>query len=130
MAANITVTVDNQLLDALVGNVSYSVTTPIKMRLMTANGTSSSAGTEVTGGSYSSQTITFSSAGSISASTIQNNATVTFTGMPVATVTGIELWDSAGTPKRLAWGALTTNRTTASGDTLQFAVNSVIVSLI
>jgi hypothetical protein len=129
MAANITTTISNQLLDAMVGNASYTVTTPIKLRLMTANGTNAAAGTEVTGGSYVSQNITFSSAGSITTETLQNNVAVSFT-MPATTVTGIELWDSAGTPKRLAWGALTTNRTTASGDTLQFAINSIVVSLV
>lgn len=130
MAANITVTVDNQLLDALVGNASYSVTTPIKLRLMTANGSNAAAGTEVTGGSYASQTITFSSAGSVATQTLQNNAAISFASMPVATVVGIELWDSAGSPKRLAWGPLGTNRTTASGDTLQFAINSIVLSLV
>lgn len=129
MAANIVATISNQLLDSLVGNASYTVTTPIKLRLMTANGTNAAAGTEVTGGSYASQNITFSSAGSITTETLQNNVAVSFT-MPATTVTGIELWDSAGTPKRLAWGALTTNRTTASGDTLQFAINSIVVSLV
>jgi hypothetical protein len=130
MAANIVTTISNQLLDSLVGNASYTVTTPIKLRLMTVNGTNTSAGTEVTGGSYASQNITFSSAGSILTETLQNNAAISFASMPATTVTGIELWDSSGTPKRLAWGPLTTNRTTASGDTLQFAINSIVVSLV
>lgn len=126
MADNLPDTIENQLLDALVGNAAYTVTTPIKLRLMTANGSDSSNGTEVTGGSYASQTITF---GAASGGTITNDATINFTNMPAATVVGIELWDSNGTPKRLAYGALSANKTTAAGDTLQFAISSISLSL-
>lgn len=126
MADNLPDTIENQLLDALVGTAAYTVTTPIKLALMTANGTDSSAGTEVTGGSYARQTITFGSAAS---GQIANSAEINFTGMPAATVVGIEIYDSAGTPKRLAYGALTANKTTASGDTLQFAASSITLSL-
>ena len=50
MADNLPDTIENQLLDALVGTSTYSVTGTIKLRLMTANGSDASAGTEVTGG--------------------------------------------------------------------------------
>lgn len=126
MADNLPDTIENALLDALVGTSSYSVTTPCKLALMTSNGSDSSAGTEVTGGSYSRQTIAFDAAASGS---ISNNAVINFTGMPVATVTGIEIYDSAGTPKRLAYGSLSSNKTTASGDTLQFAIGAITLSL-
>lgn len=126
MADNLPNTIENQLLDALVGTASYTVTTPIQLALMTANGSDSAAGTEVSGGSYARQTIAFSSA---SGGQIANNAVINFTGMPAATVVGIEIYDSAGTPKRLAYGALTANKTTASGDTLQFASSSITLSL-
>lgn len=126
MADNLPNTIENQLLDALVGTASYTVTTPIQLALMTANGSDSAAGTEVSGGSYARQTIAF---GSASGGQIANNAVINFTGMPAATVVGIEIYDSAGTPKRLAYGALTANKTTASGDTLQFASSSITLSL-
>lgn len=126
MADNLPNTIENQLLDALVGTDTYSVTTPIKLALMTANGNDGTPGTEVTGGSYARQTIAF---GAASSGQIANNAEINFTGMPAATVVGIEIYDSAGTPKRLAYGALTANKTTASGDTLQFGASSITLSL-
>lgn len=126
MADNLPDTIENQLLDALVGTSSYSMTTPAKLALMTSNGNDSTPGTEVAGGSYARQTIAFDAA---SGGSIANNAVINFTGMPVATVVGIEIYDSAGTPKRLAYGALTANKTTASGDTLQFAIGSITLSL-
>jgi len=126
MADNLPDQIENQLLDALVGAASYTVTTPIKLALVTANGSDSAAGTEVTGGSYARQTIAWTAA---SSGEIHNSAVINFTDMPAATVVGIEVYDSAGTPKRLAYGALTSSKTTASGDTLQFAISSISLTL-
>ena len=126
MADNLPNTIENQLLDALVGTASYTMTTPCKLALMTSNGNDSTPGTEVTGGSYARQTIAFDAA---SSGSISNNATINFTGMPAATVVGIEIYDNAGTPKRLAYGALTANKTTASGDTIQFGAGNITLSL-
>jgi hypothetical protein len=117
----------NNILDASLGTASFTATTaPIKVRLMTANGSATAAGTEVTGGSYASQTATFASAASGSAA---SNATVNFTNMPAVTVVGVELWDSAGTPLRKWFGALTANKTLNSGDTFSIASGSLVASL-
>jgi len=126
VADNLPDTIENQLLDALVGTASYTVTTPIKLALVTANGSDSAAGTEVTGGSYARQTIAFDAA---SGGSIDNNAAISFTGMPACTVVGIEIYDSAGSPKRLAYGPLTASRTVTSGDTVQFASSAITLSL-
>lgn len=126
MADNLPNTIENQILDAIVGTAAYSVTTPCKLALMTSNGNDSTPGTEVTGGSYSRQTITFNAASSGSTA---NAATIDFTGMPACTVVGVEIYDSAGTPKRLWYGALTASKTVASGDTLQFGAGNITLSL-
>ena len=126
MADNLPDIIENQLLDALVGTAAYTVTGPIKLALVTANGNDASAGTEVTGGSYARQTITFGAAASGS---ISNSASISFTGMPAVTVVGIEIYDSAGSPKRLAYGALTSSRTVTAGDTVQFASSAITLSL-
>ena len=126
MADNLTNTAENKMLDALVGTASYSANTPIKLALVTANGSDATAGTEVSGGSYARQNITF---GAASGGSISNDAVETFTGMPTCTVVGIELWDSAGTPERLAYGSLTTSKSLTSGDTLEFSIGSITLSL-
>ena len=126
MADNLPNTIENELLDALVGTSTYSITGATKLRLMTANGDDASAGTEVTGGSYTPQTIAFTSAAS---GAIENNASISFTGMPACTVVGIEIYDSAGTAKRLLYGALTTSRTVTAGDTVQFASGAIDITL-
>lgn len=126
MADNLPNVIENQLLDALVGTTAYTMTGPVKLALVTTNGDDATAGTEVTGGSYARQTITFSAA---SSGQIANNASISFTGMPAVTVVGIELYDSAVTPKRLAYGALTASRTITAGDTVQFASSAITLSL-
>lgn len=117
----------NALLAASVAGSAYTVpTAPIKCRLTTANGSATSAGTEVTGGSYASQTATFAAA---SAGAIATNAALTYTSMPAVTVVGVELWDSAGTPVRRWYGALSASKTTNAGDTFSIASGSLTASL-
>jgi len=126
VADNLTNTAENKMLDALVGTAAYSAATPIKLALVTAGGSDSAAGTEVSGGSYARQTIAFSAA---SSGSISNSGTITFTDMPTCTVTGIELWDSAGTPVRLAYGDLSASKALVSGDTLQFSASAITLTL-
>lgn len=117
----------NRLLDAAFSTADYTgATTGSKLRLATTTGTDASAGTEVTGGSYvaGGQAMTMSAA---SARSCSNTGALSFTGMPAVTVNGVDIYNS-GSTQRKAYGALTTPRTTASGDTLSFAAGSVVAS--
>jgi hypothetical protein len=117
----------NNIIDASLATTTFVASTgPIKCRLMSANGSATSAGTEVTGGSYASQTATFASASTGSAAT---SGALTYTVMPAVTVTGVELWDSAGTPLRKWWGALTASKTLNSGDTFTIASGALTAAL-
>ena len=126
MADNLPDAIENALLDALVGTAAWTVTTPIMLRLYTVAGDDASEGTEVVGGTYTRQQIAFNAA---SGGQISNNAVINFTLMPACTVVAVELWSSDGTPKRLAYGTLGSNKTVAAGDTLQFAQSSIVLSL-
>lgn len=126
MAGNITDTFENRMLDWSVGNSTTAPTAPLKCRLMTANGSDASAGTEVTGGSYASQTATFSASSSGSTS---NSADLVFNGMPACTVVGVEVWDSAGSPVRIWYGALTASKAVNSGDTFKITAGQLQLSL-
>lgn len=115
----------NRLLDAAFTTADYAGgTTGSQLRLVTATGTDAAAGTLVTGGSYAHQAMAMAAAASRSCS---NTGTVSFTGMPAVTVTGVEIYHSGATVRK-AYGALTTSRTTAAGDTLSFAAGSVVAS--
>ncbi len=118
---------ENNLLNGWLGIAAYTaVTGAMKLALATATGTATAAGTEVTGGSYARQTIAFSAP---SAGATSNSGAITFTGMPAATVTGIDIYDSAGTPIRRAFAALTASKTTQAGDSISFAAAAITASL-
>lgn len=119
------------IVDASVGTASFVATvTPLRCRIMTANGSATANGTELaSGGSYVAGTgmspATFGSASTTTGQAV-SNAALTQTGMPTAaTLAGIELWDSAGTPKRKWWGALTASKSTNAGDTFTVPAGSL-----
>jgi hypothetical protein len=123
----------NGILDASTDQAGAAVrlaTAPIRCRFMTANGSATAAGTELTsGGSYVAATGILMPFGAASAGVSGNSGTASQTNMPAATIVGIEIWDSAGTPLRKWWGALSANKTTVLGDTLSFAANAVQLQL-
>jgi hypothetical protein len=127
--ANIDQTEATALLKATLNNTAY--TTPgatIYLALDTvAPSSSSTFGTEVTGGSYARPAVAFSTA---SAGSTSNSGIVSFTSMPVATVVSVEIFNaSTGTVRRLWYGNLTASKTTAAGDTLSFAVGAITATL-
>lgn len=127
MSGNLTDTEENRLLDAVLGTASYTApTSPLKLRLMTAAGSDSVAGTEVSGGSYAGQTVAF---GAASAGAASNSGTVTFTNMPTCTVVGIEIWDSAGSPRRLWYGPLSASRSFVLGDSFAVSAGQLTIGL-
>ena len=126
MADALSNTAENRALDWLMGNSTTAPTTPLKIALVTANGDDTTAGTEVTGGSYARQTLTV---GAASGGATSNSADLSFTGMPACTVVGVEVWDSAGTPVRLWYGALTASRTVAAGDEVRLVAGALSLSL-
>lgn len=131
MSNNLDQTLANAILTALTGGTALSITAPVKLRLMGTNGSATANGTEITaGGGYTAggQT-TASTWGASSGGSITNSAAaITWTNMPAATIVGVELWDSAATPKRIAWSTIT-SRTTVAGDTLTFATSSLSLTL-
>lgn len=127
MSGNLTDAAELLVLDWVNGvGTPTRPTAPLKVRLMTANGSDSAAGTEVAGGSYTAQSVTL---GAASAGAATNTADVTFTGMPAVTVVGLEVWDSAGSPVRLWYGPLTASKTTNAGDTFVVPAGSLTMSL-
>jgi hypothetical protein len=123
---NLSNTAENRCLDFINGLTPTAPTTPLKVALVTAAGDDATAGTEVTGGSYSRQTLTV---GAASGGATTNSADLSFTGMPACTVVGWEIWDSAGTPVRLWYGPLDTNRTLAAGDEYRINAGSLSLSI-
>lgn len=115
-----------RLQNAHLGLAAYTApTTPIMQRLYTVTGSAAATGTQVTGGSYTPQSLTAAFPAGSTNGSITTTGAVSYTGMPAATVTAVEWWDSNGTPRRAAWGALTASKTTGAGDTLTFAAGAL-----
>lgn len=127
----------NSVLDALFDETGAAVrltTGPFKVRIMTANGSATANGTELTsGGSYVAGTGIALAATDMDAAATgskDNGNAISQTNMPAsASLNGIEIWDSAGTPKRVWWGALTgAPKSTSAGDTFSIAAGSLVCS--
>jgi len=115
---------------------SYTVpVAPLMLRLMSAMGAdNATAGTEVAnagGSAYTPQSLASAWTTTTSAATPNTTsvAAVTFTNMPAITTVGVEVWDSAGSPRRTQFGTLTTSKTTALGDSLAFAAAALVSTL-
>jgi hypothetical protein len=109
--------------------------------LLTATPTDSTAGTEVTGGSYARQPIVTSlanmagtqSAGSTVASsgtggTTSNNAVLTYTNMPASTLTSFGIYDAVTAGNLLEFAALTGQPIAiAAAATVTFAAGALTI---
>ena len=126
MADNLTATAENRALDWLFGTATTAPTLPLKVALVTANGSDSAAGTEVAGGSYVRKNLTVAAAVS---GTTSNSADLVWTGMPAGTFVGAEVWDSAGSPVRLWYGPLAASRTLLAGDELKILAGQLTFAL-
>lgn len=118
------------LLDWLMTAGAATRPTAWYLALFTAAPSDSGGGTEVSTGGYARQTIAFAAATS-GAGTTDNTGLVSFTasGANYGTVTHIGIFD-ASTSGNLLWhGAMTASRTINDGDTLEFAIGAVDLTM-
>jgi len=118
------------LLDWLMTNGTATRPTAWYVGLFTAAPSDAGGGTEVSTGGYARQSVTFDAASSPGGTT-SNSGAVTFTasGADYGTVTHIGIFD-ASTSGNLLWhGALTASKTVADGDTLEFSVGNIDLTL-
>jgi hypothetical protein len=117
------------------GSAPTALNATSRLRIYTAIGNATTEGTQVaTGGGYTGGNTATSgvalSWAAASAGSQATNAVASITNYPRAeTVVAVEVWDGAGTPKRVEYGALASNKTMASGDTLSFASGAITSAL-
>lgn len=129
MADNLTDVAEARVLNWLTGNTTVAPTMPLMLRLMTANGSDAAAGTEVTnsgGSAYTPQSVAVGAA--TGTTTATNTADVVFANMPTATIVGVEIWDSAGSPVRWWWGPATAPKATNLGDPLKVLAGALVLT--
>lgn len=126
MADSLSNTAENRALDWLMGSSTTAPTLPLQVALVTAAGDDATAGTEVTGGSYTRKTVTVAAA---SGGSVSSSADLVWTGMPAGTIVGWEIWDSAGTPVRWWYGPLDASKTLALNDEFKVAAGGLTLSI-
>lgn len=114
------------------GGSAFIITPPYHLRLMSAQGSNTVNGTELTttggytaGGSTLGATFCAAPSGGIQSNSNAVSWTATGTW---ATVNAIEIWDTAGTPLRWLQGSITAITGVVNGDTVQFAVGSITLN--
>lgn len=112
--------------DQLCVTARTAPTSPMKLAQCTVAPSASTAGTEL--GSTTRPTITFGGA-SGTPPVSANSASCTATAGANGTVVGVDIYDSAGTPVRKAFGQLGTSRAVVINDLLVYAIGGVTVSI-
>lgn len=119
------------LLDWLMTTGTATRPTAWYVALYTAAPSDSGGGTEVSTGGYARQSVTFAAATSPGGTT-SNTGTVSFTasGADYGTVTHIGIHSASSGSGNLLWhGAMTASKTIADGDTLEFSVGNIDLTL-
>lgn len=114
------------------GSALTQPTSPLHLRLMTTTGSNTASGTEATSGNCPGYTATGAtmgtpSFGAAASGSVTNGNSVSWTASGSwATINGVEIWDTAGSPVRLLQGSVSPAITgVTTNDIVQFAASSV-----
>ena len=118
---------ENKVLLHVFGATAYTAPSTLYVALFTSDPGETGSGTEVSGGSYARQTATFT----VTGNQASNTAAVEF---PTATgswgtITYAAVYDASSGGNLLAYGALTTSKTIASGDVLRIPAGDFDINL-
>jgi hypothetical protein len=118
------------LLDWLMTTDSVTRPTAWYVALYTAAPSDSGGGTEVSGSGYSRQSVTMASATSPGGTT-SNSGAVSFTasGGDWGSITHIGIHDASSGGNLLWHGAMTASKTVADGDTLEFSIGNIDLTI-
>lgn len=118
---------ENKVLLHVFGATSYTAPATLYVGLFTTDPGEGGTGTEVSGGSYARQTITFT----VTNNQASNTAAVEFPTATASwgTVAYAAIYDASTSGNMLAYGALTTSKTIASGDVLRIPAGDFDINL-
>lgn len=112
---------ENLVINFILDNAVTQPTGPLQLALTSTVPTDSTPGTEMTGGGYTREDITF---GSVSGGAVSNSAVIRFDNLSGTDVAGVEVWDSTPvTPVRLLWKAY--SKTIDPGDSLEIPIGDL-----
>ena len=119
---------ENEVLDHVFGASAYTAPATLYLALYTAAPSDSGGGTEVSGGSYAREEITF---GTASSGSIANDAAVEFSAATATwgTITHVGIFDASTGGNLIDWGSLTSSKAIASGDIVRVQSGEYTISL-
>ncbi len=119
---------ENALINATLRNTSYTSPSVVYVGLYTSDPTDADTGTEVTGGSYARQSVTF---GAPSNGVSTNSAAIEFPQATASwgTVGWIGIEDAVSGGNLLYHTALDTSKTIQNGDIFKIAIGNLSVTL-
>lgn len=118
------------LLDWMMTTGAATRPTAWYVALFTAAPSDAGGGTEVSGAGYARQSVTFSAASTPGGTTSNSNA-VSFTasGGSYGTVTHVGIFTASSAGNLLWHGAMTASKTIADGDTLEFSIGNIDLTI-
>jgi len=119
---------ENALIDGTLRNIDYTSATDVYVGLHTTATNDDDSGTEVSGGSYAREVVTFAAP---SGGASSNDALVSFTPATASwgTVTHFGIYDASTGGNLLYWGALTVSKTVDNGDIFTIPSGNLTVTL-
>jgi len=119
------------LLDWLMTTGTATRPTAWYVALYTLAPSDSGGGTDVSGGGYARQSVTFDAAATPGGTTSNNNVVqFTASGANYGTVTHIGIHSASSGSGNLLWhGAMTASRVVNDGDTLEFSVGNIDLTI-
>lgn len=121
---------DNKIADHVTGRAAYTAPTWFVALFTTApNAKTGLGGTEVSGGSYARTSAPFANAAA--SGVIANSGAVTFPAASAGwgTVTHFGVYDASSGGNFLGMAALTVSKVVGSGDTAQFAIGALTLTI-
>lgn len=116
---------ENKILNHVLKNTAYTQPATVYAALMTVAPTDSTTGTEVTGGSYARQAITF---GTPSAGSVSNTLAVNFSAVPAGTITHIAIFDASTGGNMLYYQVLNSQIVATAGSDIEFGIGDITVT--
>jgi len=119
---------ENKILDHMLRAQAFTPPSTVYVALYTTAPTDAGGGTEVSGGSYARQAVTFNAA---SAGSITNSADITFPQATTdwGTIVAVGLFDTQTAGNLLWYGNLTTSQTVNNGNIFKISAGNLTVSL-
>jgi hypothetical protein len=119
---------ESAVLNHVFRNTALSAPASVHLALYTTAPTDAGGGTQVTGGGYARQAITFGAPSP--AGEITNTSAVSFTasGASFGTVVAVGIFDASSGGNLLAWSPIT-SATVNDGDTITFGIGDIDVTL-